>query len=73
MEQYKKIDMEIQAKMQQDLQVKRQEIEAKYGTLLKNQKVFGNVQVKPAEAPQEYSQYISSFSVGKDHLVFKLP
>jgi hypothetical protein len=65
MEQYKKIDMEIQAKMQQDLQVKRQEIEAKYGTLLKNQRVFGNVQVKPAEAPQEYSQYISSFFRGQ--------
>ena len=44
---------------------KRQEIEAKYGTLLKNQRVLGNVQVKPTEAPQEYSQFISSFFRGQ--------
>ena len=73
MEQYMQIDMEIKQKMEQDLMVKKKEIEAKYGTLLKNQKVFANVQVKPAEAPQEYSAFITNFFQGKLSTGFAMP
>jgi hypothetical protein len=73
MEQYTQIDMEIKQKMEQDLIVKKKEIEAKYGTLLKNQKVFANVQIKPAEAPQEYSAFITNFFQGKLLTGFAMP